>query len=217
MDVIGELRRRADRMAHDPLPAGWSAEPSLADVGSFGELVTRLRRLDHRSDEALRALARLADAGESEVCLLVTAALLPLLIVRCGRRPELVGEAVNELAARVVEPAHEPPAPAVANRMLRRVVWRVRYGRGEPAMAGTDAGPGRRRATRGPVTWIVVAVDRVALAEFRRRLDRPAGGRRGVGGTGRVGVAGPVVVDGADPAGDASPEVRRLATASLVA
>jgi hypothetical protein len=167
-------------MAHDRLPAGWSAEPSLADVGSFGELLTRLRRLDRRSDEALRALARLADAGQPEVCLVVTAALLPLLIVRCERRPELVGEAVNELAARVVEPAHEPPAPAVANRLLRRVVWRVRHGYGDHRWQVPMPDPARAASAGDADVDVVavdrVAVDRVALAEFRRRLAaRPRG------------------------------------------
>ena len=84
------------------MPASWRNQPALSDVASFGELLRRVRRLDVGSDEALRALARLAAPAEPEACLVVTAALLPLLIVRCDRRRELVAEAVAELAARVV-------------------------------------------------------------------------------------------------------------------
>ena len=75
MDVTGELRRRTDRMSRDRLPARWLVEPPLVDVACFGDLVSMLRRLDHRSDAALRALARLVEEGEAEAGLVVTAAL----------------------------------------------------------------------------------------------------------------------------------------------
>ena len=87
MRLSEELRRHVDRLSQDPLPPSWASEPALAEVMSFGELIGRLRRLDDCCDELLRALARLAEAGEPEACLVVTAALLPLLIARCGRRP----------------------------------------------------------------------------------------------------------------------------------
>jgi hypothetical protein len=215
MNVTGELRRRADRMSHDPLPAGWSAEPALADVASFGELLSRLRRLDHRSDVALRALARLVEQGEAEAGLIITAALLPLLITRCDRRPPLVSEAISELAARVTEPAHEPPAPGAANRLLRRVVWRARHGHGDHSWQVSVPDPARTVVAGGDVES--VAVDRVALAEFRRRLAaRPRGAE-----------AWAVLVGSARGAGMSSTErtrlarrrheVRRLAVATLVA
>ena len=170
---------RVDRMPSDPLPPSWPPEPALAAVGSFGELVSRLRRLDHRSDEALRALARLADAGEPEACLVVTAALLPLLIVRCDRRPELLAEAVPELAARMVEPAarngrrcREPSAApggvAGPSRLRRTVRWQV-------PDVGPRAAGGRRRPR--PAGSRTAAVDRVALEEFRRRLAAAPKGR----------------------------------------
>jgi hypothetical protein len=167
-------------MSDEPLPATWLMEPALGDMRSFGALVARIRRLDARSDEALRALARLALGGEAEACLVVTAALLPLLIVRCDRRPALIAEAVNELAARVGEPAEESATGGVANRLLRRVVWRVRH---EPGV-----GSGWQRLVPDPdvATWgrppvaecfEARTVDRLALEEFRRRLARrPAGG-----------------------------------------
>jgi hypothetical protein len=159
------------------LPARWIGEPGLADVGSFGELVSRLRRLDHRSDEALRALARLADAGEPEACLVVTAALLPLLIVRCGRRPELLAEAVPELAARMVEPAREPPASGVANRLLRRVVWRVRHDPGDGGRQVYVSDLAHVAPPAGDGCFEASTVDRLALQEFRRRLAKLPKGR----------------------------------------
>jgi hypothetical protein len=179
VDVTEELGRAVDRMSDEPLPATWRSETALADMPSFGALVARIRRLDSGSDEVLRALARLAVAGEREACLVVTAALLPLLIVRCDRRPALIAEAVNELAARVGEPADESAAGGVANRLLRRVVWRVRHERG--------VGAGWQRLVpdldvaalgRAPVAECFEArtVDRLALEAFRRRLARrPAG------------------------------------------
>jgi hypothetical protein len=178
MDVCGELHRHADRLSEDPLPVGWRVEPALIEVGTFGELLSRLRRLDRGSDEALRALARLAAAGEAEACLVVTVALLPLLIVRCDRRPAMVVEAVNELAARVSEPAHEPPSPGVANRLLRRVEWRVRHDRGyrdwQVPVHDLDRITGDERVDR----FETEVVDRVALAEFRHRLASQPEGRQ---------------------------------------
>jgi hypothetical protein len=180
VDVTDELGRAVDRMSNEPLPATWLAKDALADVSSFGALVARIRRLDAGSDEALRALAQLAVAGEREACLVVTAALLPLLIVRCDRRPALIAEAVNELAARMGEPADESPAGGVANRLLRRVVWRVRHERGVGAgwqKLVPDLDVAARRRPPVAECFEARAVDRVALEEFRRRLARrPAGG-----------------------------------------
>jgi hypothetical protein len=216
MDVTGELRRRADRMSQDPLPARWVSEPALADVASFGELLSRLRRLDPRSDAALRALARLVDEGETEAGLVVTAALLPLLIARCDRRPQLVGEAIAELAARVAEPAHEPAAPDVANRLLRRVVWRVHHGHGDHGWQVPAADPAGVVAAGDDVES--EAVDRVALAEFRRRLAaRPRGVEAWT-----VFVRSESATAGLSPAerkrlARRRLEVRRLAIATLVA
>ncbi len=141
MDIAAELLGRSQRIARDPLPASWCEEPALGDVRSFGELVRRLRRLDAGSDEALRALARLAEAGETEACLVVTAALLPLLIARCDRQPRLVAEALPELASRVTDPATEEPKPGVANRLLRRVVWRVHHDYGQRKVDGAQPEP----------------------------------------------------------------------------
>jgi hypothetical protein len=147
----------------------------LADVGCFGELVGRLRRLDRRCDDALRALARLAGAGEPEACLVVTAALLPLLIVRCGGRRSLVTEAINELAARVGEPAIERPASGVANRLLDRVMWRMVHDHGERQWQVPVADPASTVAG-GDGGFETGVVDRLALLEFRRRLaQRPDG------------------------------------------
>ena len=178
MDIAAELLGRSQRIARDPLPPSWCEEPALGDVRSFGELVRRLRRLDAGSDEALRALGRLAEAGETEACLVVTAALLPLLIARCDRQPRLVAEALPELASRVTDPATEEPKPGVANRLLRRVVWRVHHDYGQrkwiefspspllderPALDDAqerDAAPGFEEPT----------LDRVAMAEFQTRL-----------------------------------------------
>ena len=162
-------------------------EPALSDVASFGELLRRVRRLDVGSDEAMRALARLAAGGEPEVCLVVTAALLPLLIARCDRRRELVAEAVPELASRVSEPAGEDPAPGVANRLLRRVVWRVQHDHGrrdwqvpysEPV--GHDRPHGVSASVEAEVSFEEPTVDRLALVEFQRRLEGcPRGAERG--------------------------------------
>jgi hypothetical protein len=173
MDVARELSGRLDRMGCDPLPASWRRERALADVESFGELVRRVRRLDRGSDDALRALARLAADGEPEACLVATAALLPLLIARCDRQPRLVAEAIPELASRMVEPACEEPASGVGNRLLDRVAWRVRHDYGnrhwqipvrdvESALTTHDTNVGFEEP----------ALDRVALGEFRRRLAR---------------------------------------------
>ena len=104
------------------MPASWRNQPALSDVASFGELLRRVRRLDVGSDEAMRALARLAAGGQPR-CAWWSPPLLPLLIARCDRRRELVAEAVPELASRVSEPAGEDLAPGVANRLLRRS-WR---------------------------------------------------------------------------------------------
>ena len=178
MDIAAELLGRSQRMSRDPLPASWRNEPALSDVASFGELLRRVRRLDVGSDEAMRALARLAAGGEPEVCLVVTAALLPLLIARCDRRRELVAEAVPELASRVSEPAGEDPAPGVANRLLRRVVWRVQHDHGrrdwqvpcsEPV--GQDRPHGVSASVEAEVSFEEPTVDRLALVEFQRRLE----------------------------------------------
>ena len=174
MDVSQELSTRVERMGRDPLPASWRRDPALAEVESFGELVGRLRRLDRGSDDAMRALARLADAGEAEACLVATAALLPLLIVRCDRRPELIAEAIPELASRMVEPAREEPAGGVANRLLRRVVRRVRRDFEGRRWQVSMSDPESRAADM--VGFEDPAVDRVALGEFRRRLSRRAYG-----------------------------------------
>lgn len=171
MDLAGELLRRADRMSSDPLPVGWCEDPAFAGVSSFGGLVSRLRRLDHRSDGAMRALAQLAEAGEPEACLVVTVALLPLLIARCNRRPALVAEAVNELAAHVGDPARDPPGSGVANRLLRRVVWRVRHEHGVHPWQESVADPSAASAVRlDDGGYEAGVVDRLALVQFRRRL-----------------------------------------------
>ena len=178
MDIAAELLGRSQRIAQDPLPTSWCEEPALGDVGSFGALVRRLRRLDTGSDEALRALARLAGDGETEACLVVTAALLPLLIARCDRQPRLVAEALPELASRVTDPATEDPKPGVANRLLRRVVWRVHHDYGHrdwmelsPTPLLDDRpmsdGPHEREATP---SFEEPTLDRVAMAEFQTRL-----------------------------------------------
>lgn len=171
MDVTAELSARVERIGCDPLPPSWRLDPGLVDVESFGALVSRLRRLDRRSDEALRALARLADAGEAEACLVATAALLPLLIVRCNRQPELVSEAIPELASRIAEPAREELAGGVANRLLDRVVWRVRHDSGQHTWLDARSHP-EAAAAPDTVGFEDPAVDRVALGEFRRRLTR---------------------------------------------
>lgn len=176
MEITRELSRRVHRMAGDPLPASWRLDPALVDVGSFGELVRRVRRLDHGSDETMRALARLADAGEAEACLVTTAALLPLLIARCDRQVDLVAEAIPELASRMVEPAREEPASGVANRLLRRVVWRVRHDYGRRWWQVSVANPETTPTSPETEPFEDLAVDRVALGEFRRRLTgRPHG------------------------------------------
>lgn len=90
-----------DRPTCNQLPAAWSSEAGLTDGRLFGsDMVSRAaRRLDRCADEALRALARLAVDGEAERwCSAMTPALLPLLIVRCDRRPALVAEAIDALA-----------------------------------------------------------------------------------------------------------------------
>ena len=177
MDIAAELLGRSRRMSKDPLPASWRNEPALRNVASFGELLQRLRRLDVGSDESMRALARLAAGGEPEVCLVVTAALLPLLIARCDRRRDLVAEAVPELASRVSEPAADR-APGVANRLLRRVVWRVQHDHGrrdwqvpcsEPV--GQDRPHGVGASVEAAVSFEEPTVDRLALVEFQRRLE----------------------------------------------
>ena len=215
MRLSEELRRHVDRLSQDPLPPSWAAESALAEVASFGELIGRLRQLDARCDELLRALARLAEAGEPEACLVVTAALLPLLIARCDRDPSVVGEAINELAARVTEPAHEAPTPGVANRLLCRVVRRVRHEHG--AREWQVAVPDPAVAAQGVGSFEAEVVDRLALEEFRRRLlAQPKGAE-----------AWAMLVNSAAQAGLSSTQrtrlgahrrrVRPLATASLVA
>jgi hypothetical protein len=170
MDLVQDLLVRLDRMSDDPLPADWRLTSGLADVGTFGCLVCRLRRLDRRSDAAMRALGRAAAGGDGEACLVVVAALLPLLVARCGRRPALVAEAVNELAARVSDAAGDIGLSSVANRLLRRVVWRVRHDHGAHAWQEPVADPSA--VVNAPLAEGCegVVVDRVALAEFRRRL-----------------------------------------------
>ena len=139
-----------------------------------------------------------------------------MLIARCDRRPEVVSEAIAELAARVCEPAHEPFAPGAANRLLRRVVWRARHGHGDHRwqVPAADAGS----VVAAAVDVEVEAVDRVALAEFRRRLSaRPRG----------VDAWGVFVRSASATAGLSASdrkqlarrrlEVRRLAAATLVA
>ena len=108
---------------------------------------------------------------------MVTAALLPLLIARCDRRRDLVAEAVPELASRVSEPAHEDPAPGVANRLLRRVVWRVQHDQGRPRVAGAVLRPGGQDRPHGVSAFVEAevsfeepTVDRLAL----RRVPAPA-------------------------------------------
>jgi hypothetical protein len=178
VDVVLELLGRADRMSRDPLPAGWAEEPALAGVGSFGALVSCLRRLDRRSDDAVRALARLAGRDEPEACLVVAAGLRPLLIARCDRRPALVAEAVIELAARVADPADDFTRAGVANRLLRRVVWRVRHEHGVRWWQEPVADPALVLAGHVCVAGHEDAVvDRVALIEFRRRVSRLPNGR----------------------------------------
>lgn len=175
MDFSRELTSRVDRMGRDPLPPSWRQEPGLGDIESFGELVGRVRRLDRRSDDALRALARLADAGEAEACLVATAALLPLLIARCDRRPELVSEAIPELASRIAEPLQEATAGGVANRLLDRVMWRVRHDYGLRPWQWPVSDP-EAAAAPDTVGFEDPAVDRVALGEFHRRLARRPNG-----------------------------------------
>jgi hypothetical protein len=170
VEVVQELRRSVERISSDPLPAPWRVETGLDDVGSFGALVSRIRRLDARSDAALRALARLSLAGEREACLVVTAALLPLLIVRCDRDRALIDEAVNELASRMAEPATEPVTGGVANRLLDRVAWRVRHPDGERRWQHPTADPTVAAAGGPHECFETEVVDRLALAEFRRRL-----------------------------------------------
>lgn len=172
MNVTQELSMRVERMSRDPLPASWRRDPGLVDVESFGDLVGRVRRLDQRSDDALRALARLADRGEAEACLVVTASLLPLLIVRCNRDPELVADAIPELASRMVEPAREQPERGVANRLLRRVVWRVRHDYGDHRWQVPVSDPQSTLSAADMERFEDPAVDRVALGEFRHRLAR---------------------------------------------
>ena len=136
---------------------------------------------------------------------MVTAALLPLLIVRCDRRPGLVAEAVNELAARMVEPAArtagagggEPVAATcgVAGPSRPRRPWLA----GVRCRTRADVGD-RRPATAASRPS---AVDRLALQEFRRRLGELPEGREAwdvlVGSAAQVWV----VVDGAVTAGHA--------------
>ena len=82
----------------------------------------------------------------------------------------MVGEAINELAARVTEPAHELPTPGVANRLLCRVVRRVRHEQRRP-WDGRWAMPDPAGSPRpGVGSFEAEVVDRLALEEFRRRL-----------------------------------------------
>ena len=194
MDIARELSGRVDRMSNDPLPQTWTGEPALATVGSFGELIVGIRRLDARSDDLLRAIGRLARDGDTEACLIVTAALLPLLIARCDRRPELIRDAIGELASRVNEPALEDPAAGVANRLLRRVVWRTRNESGnqrwivkypDPQALLDDAvltptpaptlDPHEKARMLGD--FVNDVADRVTLDEFRRRVLEQRKGR----------------------------------------
>ena len=211
MDVIRELGQSVDRMSDEQLPARWLEEAALVDVASFGELVVRFRRLDGRSDAALRALARLAEAGEPEACLVVTAALLPLLIARCDRRqPLVVGEAINELAARVTEPAHEDRPRGWRTGCCVGWCRRVRHEHGArtgrwrcPIRPSPPSGRSRGRSRRRWWTgwrWRSSAAGCLAAAEGRRCVGdagRLGPGRAVVGGPGRA------VVDAADPAGGA--------------
>lgn len=172
MDVIRELNRTAERISPEPLPVTWRSERALADVASFGVLISEIRGLGRRSDDILRALARLAAGGERDACLVVTVALMPLLIALCGRRPGLIREAINELAARMVEPAEERVAGKVANRLLRRVMWRVRHSSGERTWQLSLADPAQA-VTVGADSFHCFesqVVDRLAVEEFRRRL-----------------------------------------------
>lgn len=220
MDVMRELNRTIERMSTDSLPATWLTEPALADVDSFGALVIRIRRLGACSDAALQALARLAANGEREACLVVTVALLPLLIVRCDRRRELIVEAVSELAARMVEPAAEPWAGGVANRLLRRVVWRVLHERGvrEWQLPLPDLSVVAASSTAaGHDSFEARTLDRLTLLEFRRRLAEHPDGHE----------AWAMLVDSTERSGMSSTErsrlakhrrtVRELATSTLVA
>ena len=206
MDVTPELSGRVDRMGRDPLPPSWRQDPALAAVESFGELISRVRRLDRGSDDALRALARLAAVGEPEACLVATAALLPLLIARCDRRPDLITEAIPELASRIAEPASEQSAGGVANRLLRRVVWRVRHDYGHRRWQVPMSDPESAGKATADNRFEDPAVDRVALGEFRRRLARRPHGDRRLAADGPSGVAdGRVDICGTDSAGQAPP------------
>ncbi|MFT3851976.1 MAG: hypothetical protein QM733_04455 [Ilumatobacteraceae bacterium] len=178
MDVVRDLLFRSDRMANDPLPAAWCRWPALADLETFGELVRRLRRLDRRSDAAIRALGAAAAEGDGEACLIVVAALLPLLMARCERQPSLVVEAVSELAARVPDAAEDVGQSSVANRLLRRVVWRVRHERGEHGWLQPVADPAVLAEVPTNGAEETAVLDRLALVEFRRRLTALPSGPR---------------------------------------
>ena len=126
----------------------------------------------------MRAMGRAALDGDGEACLVVVAALLPLLVARCDRRPAVVVEAVNELAARVADVADDSGSSSVANRLLRRVVWRVRHEQGSHDWLEPVADPSTVANTPMDGGCEGAVVDRVALAEFRRRLMAlPSGSR----------------------------------------
>jgi hypothetical protein len=178
MDVCTQLERRLRLTPLAEVPA-WACDPVLGVFETFDAAIAAIRRRGATSDRVVTAILAMSP-GDEFVGQVLLAALAPMAKARCRGVDDFVNDLAAELAIVIAE-AHRsglPPSRRTATSVLLDRAWdryREPFRRPGPVVPWDPAVIGRGAVCpdRDPGE---VAVDRVALCEFREGLERGAAG-----------------------------------------
>lgn len=177
MDIFLMLDREVLRASASRLPNSWRRDQRLAGHASASAMVATARAIGAESDEVVDALLSVSDHRELADCIIV-AATVGLVRARCRRGPIPPEELLAEVAISVAE-CRRDGAPATERHLVNVLVdraWdraRGPYQRSQCVTVVASDLVERFAVADGDVERL--ALNRVALLEFRERLRVDAG------------------------------------------